>query len=293
MNKPIEPKVSSTAVGTCIMRAVSYYEKNPCYKSEDFIAPVIIPSYLKVMAKYNILRNVLKKAVFKVPGIYEYVIARTKLMDEIVKGSADRMEQVLIFGAGFDSRAVRFSQSLKNTQVFELDAPLTQQAKINKYKEKNIDFPANLCFISIDFNKESLAEKLEQAGFQKNRTCLFILEGLTYYLDKKAIDSTFWLLSESCAKGSLLIFDYAAAEAVRQELRIDERSAKETQKSLEQAGEKPGFVLEEKVQSFLANYQFEVLEEITSACLAKRYFAQDDFALGAQKFRIVKAIKNR
>lgn len=273
------------------MRSTSYYEKKPCYRSEDFIAPQIIPSFLHFMAKYNILRSVLKKAVFKVPGIYEYVIARTKFIDEIFKCSLSNVEQVLIFGAGFDSRAIRFSQELKNAKLFELDAPPTQQAKINRLKEKYIGFPSNLNFISIDFNIESLVEKLNQAGFQKDRVCLFLLEGLTYYLDDEAIDSTLRLISECSAKGSLLVFDYAAAEAVEEEIVIDERKVKELHKSLTKAGEKPGFMLEEKIQSFLDKYNFELVEDVTSASLANRYFAQANFALSAQKFRIVKAIK--
>lgn len=291
MTKETKQKVSSTALGTCIMRATSYYEKKPCYKSEDFIAPKVIPSFLHVMAKYNILRSILKKAVFKVPGIYEYVIARTNFIDEIFKCSTDKVEQVLIFGAGFDSRAIRFSQELKNAKLFELDALPTQQAKINRLKEQYIEIPANLNFIAIDFNKESLVEKLNQAGFQKDRVCLFLLEGLTYYLDDEAINNTLRLISECSAKGSLLVFDYAAAEVAKQEIIIDECKVNKLHQSLVKAGEKPGFMLEEKIQSFLDKYKFDLVEEVTAGCLANRYFAQAGFALGAQKFRIVKAMK--
>jgi methyltransferase (TIGR00027 family) len=246
---------------------------------------------MNVMAKYSILRSILKKAVYKVPGIYEYVIARTNFIDEIFKGSSGNVEQVLIFGAGFDSRAFRFSQELKNAKVFELDAPPTQQSKIRRIEENNIDIPSNLNFIAIDFNKESLEEKLKQAGFQKDKICLFVLEGLTYYLDDDAVDSTLKLISDCAAKGSVLVFDYAAAEALKQEIIIDECKVKEVHKSLAKAGENPGFMLEEKIQSFLDKYKFELVEEVTSARLAQRYFTQADLALGAQKFRIVKAIK--
>lgn len=291
MTTKTKQKVSSTALGTCIMRSTSYYERNLCYKSEDFIAPQVVPVPLRVMAKYNILRCLLKKAVFKVPGIYEYVIARTKFIDEIFKGLPGNIEQVLIFGAGFDSRAIRFGQELKNVKVFELDARSTQQAKLNRFKESNINTPANVNYISIDFNKESLLEKLKEAGFESDRRCLFLLEGLTYYLENEAIDTTLRLLSDYCATGSLLIFDYADAKAARHEMDIDEHKVKQVHQTLVKKEEKPGFVLEEIIQDFLDKYKFELVEEATSACLAKRYFGQADFALAAQKFRIVKAIK--
>jgi methyltransferase (TIGR00027 family) len=289
MSNRIESKVSKTAQGTALMRATSYYEKDSYYKSEDFIAPMILPSYFKTIAKFDVLRTLLKKALFKVPGIYEYVISRTKFIDEIFSDVTTGIEQVLIFGAGFDSRAIRFKNELKNANVFELDAPVTQQAKISMFTKKSIRFTSNLTFIAIDFTKESLAEKLNEAGFQNNRRCLFLLEGLTYYLTPEAIESTFSLISNYSAQGSLLVFDYASVSNDRQET-IDNDTKKHYQ-SLDKAGERPGFMLEGQIQDFLAQYEFELKEEVDSIQLAKKYFDKADFEPAAQKFRIVKAIK--
>lgn len=290
MSKRIESKVSKTALGTCLMRATSYYEKDPYYKSEDFIASMIIPSYLKAMVKYDISRSALKKVLFKVPGIYEYVVSRTKFIDEIFSSLDGKIEQVLIFGAGFDSRIIRFKNELKKVKMFELDAPATQQAKLNRFTKRNIQFPPNLTFIPIDFTTELLAERLNEAGFQKNCRCLFILEGLTYYLNKEAIESTLNLICNYSAKDSLLVFDYASA-AVRQEEINDDPNQKEYYQSLVKAGERPGFMIEEQIQDFLTKYKFGLIEEVDSIHLAKRYFNKDDFETAAQNFRIVKAKK--
>ncbi len=292
MNKRIETKVSITALGTCLMRATSYYENNPYYKSEDFIASMIIPAYLRTMTKYTISRSILKKALFKVPGIYEYIISRTKFIDEIVNSLAANIDQVLIFGAGFDSRAIRFRNQLKNAKVFELDAPVTQQAKINRFTKKNINFPPNLKFISIDFNKEALVEKLDEAGFEKNRRCLFLLEGLTYYLNQEAIDSTLNLISEYSAKDSLIVFDYASASAVRQEKIHGDTNIEKHYKKLVKSGEKPSYMIEGSIEKFLEKYKFGLIKEVDSAHLAEKYFNKEDFERITQKFRIVQAIKN-
>ena len=48
MSNREKPKVSTTAIGTCIMRATSYYEDNSYYKSDDFMAPQMIPAGMKV-----------------------------------------------------------------------------------------------------------------------------------------------------------------------------------------------------------------------------------------------------
>lgn len=286
MSKPFKLKVSTTAQGTSLMRAISYYEKNPFYKGEDFIASAILPSFLAKMAKYNFSRTTLKKALFKVPGIYEYVISRTQFIDEIFKSDLSGIEQILIFGAGFDSRAIRFEKELKYMKIFEIDAPPTQQAKISRFAEKNIDFPANLEFVSFDLTQEGLGEKLEEAGFRKHRRCLILLEGLTYYLPQETIFSIFDFICNCTAEGSQVIFDYAFGLA---DNRIP--GNEKNYQSLVNAGESPGFVLEGEIQDFLKTYNFEIIEELDSVKLAKRYFNIEDFEQAAQKFRLVNAVK--
>jgi len=291
MSEKTDTKVSITAQGTCLMRATSYFEKDTCYKSGDYIAPMIMPSFFKTLMKYSLSRAILKKMIFKAPGLYEYVIARTKFTDEVFKNLAENVEQVLILGAGFDSRAKRFSNELKNVKIFEIDALATQQAKINKFKEKNIEFTPNIKFISIDFTKESLAQKLDDAGFQRNRTCLFLLEGLTYYLNQEAINNTFNLIKDYSAQESILVFDYASALTSRQENIDDDPTMRKQYKVLAKAGEKPGFLIEEPIQDLLAKYDFKVIDELDSTELAEKYFNRDDFGLATRKFGIVKAIK--
>lgn len=292
MSKRIETKVSITALGTCLARAVSYYEKDFDYKSDDYIAPRLIPLYLNLIARYDFSRKILKTRFSKAPGNYEYLIARTKFIDNIFKNLDSDVEQVLIFGAGFDSRAIRFKNELKGATVFELDASVTQQAKIDKIKKKNLEFPANLKFISIDFTKESLSQKLDEAGFDKNKKCLFILEGLTMYLTQEAIDTTFNLLNEYAKENSLIVFDYVATSMAKKEQEYDDLQIKKHDQFLAKVGEKSCFTIDGQIQDFLAKYNLELIDELDSARLAKNYFNQDDFGLIARKFKIVTAKNN-
>jgi len=141
-------------------------------------------------------------------GIYEYVIARTKYIDAIFSQAlAERFDQVLIFGAGFDTRAIRFQDTIGNTKVFELDIPVTQQAKIDQYQKRGVAIPSNLHFIPIDFDKESLSAKLNEAEFWMQRRSLFILEGLVMYLQPDSVDETFKTIRDYAGKGSWIVFD--------------------------------------------------------------------------------------
>lgn len=291
MTKRIETKVSKTAQGTCLMRAMSYHEMSGCHKSDDYIAPLLLPVLFKWIAHYGILRGLFKKRRFK-RGLYEYIIVRTKLIDDIFRRYSRNMQQVLIFGAGFDSRAIRFQNELKQATVFELDAMATQNAKINKYAEKNIQMPPNLKFISVDFNKDSLSQKLVEADFQKNRTCLFILEGLTYYLDPEAIDNTFKLIREYAGENSLVVFDCAHASVIRQETFSREANLEGQYKKLKKIGEQPNFLVEGNMQDFLAKYDFELVDEFDSLKLAERFFDGEDLGVMTRMFSAVVA-KNR
>jgi O-methyltransferase involved in polyketide biosynthesis len=116
----IESKSSRTADFTCMYRAASYLEKNELYKSEDYIAPRLLPGLIKFLVKYKLINF---NWTFFPKGIYEYVIARTKYIDNIFKESIENgIDQILIFGAGFDSRAIRFTEKNIKTKIFELDS---------------------------------------------------------------------------------------------------------------------------------------------------------------------------
>jgi O-methyltransferase involved in polyketide biosynthesis len=143
MARRIESKTSRTAEFTCLARVLSYMEKRVEYKSNDYISLVIVNSIVKILVRIPPLWKCFLK--FFPVGMYEYVIARTKYIDtELTKALQKGVEQVLIFGAGFDSRGIRFNDISKNAKIFELDVPVTQSAKITRYHEKGIKIQIKL-----------------------------------------------------------------------------------------------------------------------------------------------------
>ncbi len=205
MNKTIKNHVSWTAQGTLIARAVSFTEKNQYYKCNDNIAALLTPGFA------NPLKKLLYKVVtkyFTPRGSYEQVIARTKYFDTLFQEIPSNVEQVIIYGVGFDSRAIRFKNQLNNKKIFELDVPITQATKKERIKWLNEEMPLNLVFVSIDFNNESLEQKLDEVGFQKGKVCLSLLEGLLQYLRPESVDAIFHQIETYSSKGSILAFDY-------------------------------------------------------------------------------------
>ena len=90
----------------------------------------------------------------------------------------------------------------------EVDHPLTQADKLERITRAGWAVPDNLAFVPVDFTKDSLAERLIAAGFDPSAKSFFSWLGMTYYLSAEAIDAMLASLSELCADGSALVFDY-------------------------------------------------------------------------------------
>jgi methyltransferase (TIGR00027 family) len=179
---------------------------------------------------------------------------------------AEQINQILIFGAGFDTRALRFQDALRNTRVFELDVAITQQAKILQYRKRHLAVPLNVSFISIDFDKETLPMKLDEGGFRKQQRSLFVLEGLLMYLQPE---------SEYAGRHSRVVFDYIYASVLRNEgIYYGETGITQT---VSGAGEQWHFGIEKgEIERFLATYELKLIDHKDAQDLEKVYFSDPD-----------------
>lgn len=254
-------------------RACSAYETDPCYRSGDTIAPRLLPGGMQPLLHFRLARKLFTRMAAP-KGIYEYVIARTKYIDAAFhQALADGFDQALIFGAGFDTRALRFRDALENTRVFELDAPTTQQAKIGQYHRRGLALPPGLTFIPIDFDKESLPDKLEAAGFRRGRRSLFILEGLLMYLQPESVNATFQVIQEYAGAGSRVVFDYIHAAVLRGDGRYYGEEG--IVKTVTGAGERWHFGIEDgQAEAFLDRYGLRLLDHKDAADLERAYFSR-------------------
>jgi len=268
----IDSKSSRTADYTCMYRAASYLEKNELYKSEDYIAPRLLRGLIKFPVKHRLINY---NWIFFPKGIYEYVIARTKYIDHIFKEAIENdIEQILVFGAGFDSRALRFAKKNIKIKIFELDSLHTQTAKIKQLMKKNIAIPQNTIFIPIDFHVDSVSEKLELNGFKRNKATLFIMEGILMYLNKEVVDKLFKLIYKLAVTESRVIFDYIHASVLRREnIYYGEKDIYKKVNSLREpwlSGIEKG-----EMKAFLKNYNFNLIQNLNSEDLEKMFFRDE------------------
>jgi methyltransferase (TIGR00027 family) len=267
----IETTTSRTAEWTCFSRAASSLESESHYRSDDHIALLLVPTFLRVLLHIPLIRRFCCR-VIPPKGIYEYTIARTKYIDAVFKEVlAKGFDQILVLGAGFDTRVLRFQAETEGTIIFELDIPITQRAKLGQYAKRGLRIPANVKFIPIDFDKESLSAKLEEAGFVRGGRSLFVLEGLVMYLQAESVDETFKVIERFAGEGSEVVFDYVRGPVLRQEgLYYGE---KEIVKSVAKAGERWNFGIEDKdLEQFLKCYGLIENERKYAQDLEQMYF---------------------
>lgn len=280
-DKLIEKNASLTAAMTCTSRAASSLERDEWYRSNDDLAVSLLPYTVKAMMYVPLFRYFFTR-LFTPPGIYEYVIARTKYIDKIFGEALEQQfHQILILGAGYDTRAYRFPEKAGHTRIFELDAPPTQTAKIDQLKKRYIPIPSHVVFVPVDFNRDSLSEKLDAAGFEKDGKSLFILEGLVMYLEPESVRDTFNIIRAYAGAGSKMVFDYVRSSVLRRENTLYGEEA--VMKTVTSSGEQWRFGLDpSEAASFLAMYGFKIVDQKCAEDLETAYFQSDQGRLMAR-----------
>ncbi|MGD0699843.1 MAG: class I SAM-dependent methyltransferase [Trebonia sp.] len=116
------------------------------------------------------------------PGrMHEYLRKRTAFFDRAVTDSiASGVRQVVIGGAGYDGRALRYAKP--GVRWFEVDHPATQADKRERLGRLAID-TGHIEFIPADFITDPIAEPLTGAGLDPDRPALFLFEGVVVYLE--------------------------------------------------------------------------------------------------------------
>src|SRR5262245_3290693 len=114
------------------------------------------------------------------------VAVRTRYIDDVLAHALQSgVDQVVILGAGFDSRAYRIPR-IKRARVFAVDHPVTQAWKKAVITRRLGSIPAHVTFVSIDFATRALNEAMAGAGHRSNGRTFFICEGVTHYLSAEA-----------------------------------------------------------------------------------------------------------
>jgi methyltransferase (TIGR00027 family) len=130
-----------------------------------------------------------------------YLAARTLFFDTFISDALDDgLRQVVVLGAGYDSRAWRMARP--GVTFFEVDQPATQGDKRTRAPD------GGPVYVPADVTDPSLAEKLVHAGHQPQEPTAFTVEGLTIYLTREAAAALLGRLYDLGSTGSRLAVSF-------------------------------------------------------------------------------------
>lgn len=205
------------------------------------------------------------------PGLGNSIRAKVRYFDDFIKKSIDEgLEQLIILGAGYDSRAYRID-GLKKMRVFEVDHPGTQNLKIEKIKEIFGSLPDNVVYAPVDLGIDDLGKKLMETGYDKSKMSLFIMEGVIFYVPPKMVDEILSFIVKNSGKGNGVLFDYFPQCVV--DGSCEREVGKNIHNHLLQIGEPLQFGIEDcGVEAFLSQRGFSKIKNVTSEDYKRAYF---------------------
>jgi methyltransferase (TIGR00027 family) len=217
---------SSTALEVAAYRAIGAKHPDPSVRNGDRLAEQFLGPDERAILKESGSEFVLAALALDTERAWETlgnraVLARaihlrTRHIDEVMEESLKAgARQIVILGAGLDSRGYRYADLLRGARVFELDLPATQEYKKKRVRESLGSLPAHVTYVPIDFTKQDLASVLDAAGYDRKTKTLFIWEGVTMYIPEAAVDATLRFVAKNAASGSRVVFDYFLESALK------------------------------------------------------------------------------
>jgi methyltransferase (TIGR00027 family) len=145
------------------------------------------------------------------PPMIDQPAARTTFYDSALERHLGDIDQLVILGAGLDTRAYRLPAGAR-ARCFEVDTPHTQAFKRGMLKAAGID-TTRIIYVSSDFLEQNWFDQLVAAGFDPEKRTFFLWESVTMYLEREAVQSTLRKIAGT-APGSVVAFDYLSSQLI-------------------------------------------------------------------------------
>lgn len=259
---------SHTALRVALRRAAhQLYDAQPLVFDDPVAVPILGDTYAEELRRTPNPEPDRKPRPFSI-ALRAFLVARSRYAeDSLATAVADGVTQYVLLGAGLDTFAHR--NPYPGLRVFEVDHPATQQWKRELLATTGLAAPANLTYVPVDFEGQSLSEQLNGAGFDSQRPTLFAWLGVVPYLTLDAFRSTVAFIG-SQPVGSGVVFDYGQP---RSALPFFEQLAHDSLASrVQQAGEPfQLFFTPPEVAAELGG--FRTIEDLGSTEINARYFA--------------------
>jgi methyltransferase (TIGR00027 family) len=202
---------SQTAEAVCLMRATEQRRAPAERIVDDPYAKLFLGGLSRAaLASWEASGTLGTLAERLSPGLAAYVLTRHRFIDDCLhQALAGDIAQLVLLGAGYDSRAYRFAAALKGRPVFEVDFPATSRRKASILAGSTDPLPpTDVRRVEIDFESDSLEMRLRESGFAKGRRSFVVWEGVSMYLTRAAVKATLTTIRDITHAGSELAMDF-------------------------------------------------------------------------------------
>ena len=208
----MEDTPSRTALGTAFARAWHLRIDDPPPVLDDAVAERLLPGYQqryirRLGALTRFWRGYYIRQADAFTALRSQVVVRSRYAEQaLATARGEGAERYVILAAGLDTFALRqpVAPTAMVIEVLEIDHPATQGWKRELLRSRGLDVPAELAFLPIDFETESLADAWPARPAPDFVSWL----GATYYLTRDAIAGTLETLAAATAPGSRIVLDY-------------------------------------------------------------------------------------
>ncbi len=263
----------TTAQIAAFARALGTREPDPKVRNPDYLAERMLPALCQIafLPMFRGLSRTLYDAGAK--GMYCFHQIRTHYVDAIIRSELEQgLEQLVILGAGLDTRAYRFSELLRGRPVFEVDHPGTQRWKLARLGA--VKGSHDVRYVAVNFEKDNLEECLKAQGFDGAKRTLFLWEGVCMYLTEEAISATLGFISRA-VPGSSVLFDYIYRGML--DGSADYYGAQESLRSAKRLGEPYIFGLDEhSAREFLSARGFDIVSDVDVEAVSRQFLTKSD-----------------
>ncbi len=262
---------SRTAEAAAAIRARHCMFESPVIFQDPFALDFTSPAWRRIVVTKPLRWLVFERLLRILRPVEAQIVVRSRYAEDVLEQAiAGGIQQYVIVGAGFDSFALRRRDLESKIRIYELDHPDTQQIKRSRIGR--VGLPSNLEFVSVDFERETVADALARSTFKRECPAFFSWLGTTMYLSNSATYETIAAIARFAAPGSGLVFDYLIPDALLSE---PEKLRVEKLRRLTQRQGEPliGAIDPEDLSAMLASVGLEFVENLTAAQQEQRYFA--------------------
>jgi methyltransferase (TIGR00027 family) len=207
-----EGRASRTAERVAMRRAAHQLYDEPPLVFADPLALRILSEASRVELRE---REEVERTQPFARGMRAFLCARSRFAEDALElAVANGVRQYVVLGAGLDTYAGRSALPECSIQpelrIFEVDHPATQAWKRACLEQGGVHVPDTVTFVPVNFESESLMERLAASGFDAGAPAFCSWLGVLPYLTREAAVGTLRALG-SLPAGSGVAFDYSVA----------------------------------------------------------------------------------